>query len=78
MTQAKIEITERQPQRNAAGKINAYICTIRENGVFAGRFLVPTTNRYTGKAQRSKKAQLEVIMEMIDARKKISKILKNL
>lgn len=66
MTQSKLQITERQPQRNAAGKISAYICTVRENGVFAGKFRVATTCPYTGKSQRSKKAQLAAIAEMIE------------
>ena len=66
MTQSKFEITERQPLRNAAGKIDAYICTIREGGIFAGKFRVATTCPYTGKSQRSKKAQLAAIAEMIE------------
>ena len=68
MTNAKnkIEIVSRQPLRNAAGKIDAYICTIREGGIFAGKFRVATTCPYTGKSQRSKKAQIAVIAEMIE------------
>lgn len=68
MTNAKkqIEIVNRQPIRNAVGKIDAYICTIREGGIFAGKFRVATTCPYTGKSQRSKKAQLDVILAMIE------------